>query len=77
MGEVRSPAKQERLAKWVRLLGAGFRILILGGLVLLIAMTAIVLLSDYLRWWMLGFPLAIVIIGVILARIEYWLYQRL
>jgi hypothetical protein len=77
MGEERSPKNQARLAKWVRFLGVVFRILILGGLALLIFMIGLVLLSDFLQWWMLGFPLLIVGIGVLLARIEYWLYRRL
>jgi hypothetical protein len=77
MGEEHSPVNQTRLVKWIRALGIAYRILIIGGLALLILSAGLVLLSDVLRWWMLGFPLAIVGSGVVLARIEYWLYRKL
>ena len=77
MGAERSHENQERLAKWVRLLGVVFRILILSGLVILVLSIGLVLFTNLLRCWMLGFPLAIVVIGVLLARIEYLLYKRL
>jgi hypothetical protein len=77
MGKDRSAEQQRRLKNWVQLLGVLFRILILSGLVILIFAIILVLFTNLVRWWMLGFPLAIVVLGVLLARIEYLLYRRL
>jgi uncharacterized membrane protein len=77
MGKDRSAEQQRRLKNWVQLLGVLFRILILSGLVILIFAVILVLFTNLVRWWMLGFPLAIIVMGVLLARIEYLLYKRL
>jgi uncharacterized membrane protein len=77
MSEGRSDEQQKRLKNWVQLLGVLFRILILSGLVILIFAIILVLFTNLVHWWMLGFPLAVIVSGVLLARIEYLLYKRL
>ncbi len=69
--------KVKRLKDWVHLLTTLFRIIIVIGMMLFILTLALTLFLSFISGWILIFPLSIIGIGIILARIEYHLYQRM
>ena len=64
------------LSGWIRFLGVMFRLLIILGLLLFAAAVVLVLLTDLIPYWTVFFPVALVLMGIVVARIEYRLHQR-
>jgi len=64
------------LTGWIRFLGVIFRLLIILGLLLFAAAVVLVLLTDLIPYWTVFFPVALVLMGILLARVEYRLHQR-
>jgi len=69
--------KVKCLKKWARLLTVLFRIIIIFGLILFFSVAGLILFISIIPGWVLVLPLSIITFGVILARIEYYLYKRL
>lgn len=73
------PQLQSRIKKlttWVNLLGVLFRILIIVSLVAFTAIFVLLLVTSLLQIWFLLLPIALLALGIILARLEYLLYDR-
>lgn len=69
--------KMKRLLGWKRFLGVLFRILILSGLIFLVVLTAGLIFASWFRWWTVLLAAGLIVLGVVLARCEYQLHQRL
>jgi hypothetical protein len=74
--EESSGQKNGSLKGWVRFLGVVFRIVIILGLLLLGLALALVIFTSIIPLWVLVIPIGLIVAGVILARIEYNLFQR-
>lgn len=66
----------QKLTTWVNLLGVLFRILIIVSLVAFSAIFVLLLVTSLLQIWFLLLPIALLALGIILARLEYLLYNR-
>jgi len=83
MGEQEKQVQDEqgipetRLAGWVRFYAVIFRIVLVLGLLALIAAIALLLVSDLFSAWILLLPAVLIILGLVLARVEYRLDMRL
>jgi len=71
-----TPDKPQR-GQWQRFLAVVYRLVIIFGLVLLALGAVLVILTSIIPFWSLAFPMVIIIIGLILARVEYNLHKRL
>ncbi len=69
--------KIDRLAGWVRLLVILFRAFIVVGLLVLIILVLLILLTSVIKVWVLVIPLMLILLGIVLARLEYYLHGRL
>jgi len=67
----------KRLLRWKRFLAVLFRISILLGLVFLVVLIAALVFASWFRWWAVLISAGLIALGVILARLEYQLHQRL
>lgn len=82
MAENRKPQAEEEtmkkgLAFWVRLTAVLFRVLIILGLIALILFAILLSLTKIFTIWILAIPLALILIGIGLARLEYCFHGRL
>ena len=59
------------LSGWIRFLEVMFRLLIILGLLLFAAAVVLVLLTDLIPYWTVFFPIALVLMGIVVARVEY------
>lgn len=76
MPEELSDEGREQLANRIRALGTAYRILIVVGLLLLGATVVVLIFTSFLsRWWLL-LPVILILLGIILARLEYRLYRQ-
>jgi len=71
-----TPDKPQR-GQWQRFLAVVYRLVIIFGLVLLALGAVLVILTSIIPFWSLVFPMVIIIIGLILARVEYNFHKRL
>ena len=71
-----TPDKPQR-GQWQRFLAVVYRLVIIFGLVLLALGAVLVILTSIIPFWSLAFPMVIIIIGLILARVEYNFHKRL
>ena len=69
--------KKESLRSWISFLGVIYRLAIILGLLFTMGTVVVLILIHIFPLWVLIFPLSLVLFGVILARIEYWLYRKL
>ncbi len=69
--------KEKRLAGWVRLTAVLFRVLIMLGLVSLAILIILLIFTNIFVIWILAIPLALILIGIGLARLEFTLHDRL
>jgi len=74
--EESSGQKNGSLKGWVRFLGVVFRIVIILGLLLLGLALVLVIFTSIIPLWALVFPIGLIVVGVVLARIEYNLFQQ-
>ncbi len=75
---VQKPDKQvKRLQIWARFFAILFRIMIVAGLLLLVVMIVALIFSSLMYAWLLVIPLGLIILGILLAWLEYDLHKRL
>ncbi len=67
---------RERMMQQVRLLAIMYRVLIIAGLVFFLAAVVVSLWTLQIFFWLFIVPLILIGAGIILARIEYRLYER-
>lgn len=68
--------QEQRLAGWVRFFAVIYRIVLVVGLLALVAGVVLLFVVDWLRAWILLLPAALIILGILLARVEYRLDLR-
>lgn len=72
------PADQNQsLGQWQRFLSVTYRLVIILGLILFAIGLILVLFTTILPFWSLVFPAAIIVAGIILARLEYSFHKKL
>jgi uncharacterized membrane protein len=64
------------LQKWQRFFGVIYRVVILIGLIAFVLGAVVVVFTDLILAWQMVFPVILILIGVILARVEFVLYKR-
>jgi fatty acid desaturase len=67
---------RERMMQQVRLLAIMYRVLIIAGLVFFLAAVVVSLWTLQIFFWLFIVPLILIGAGIVLARIEYRLYER-
>jgi uncharacterized RDD family membrane protein YckC len=67
---------RERMMQQVRLLAIMYRVLIIAGLVFFLAAVVVSLWTLQIFFWLFIVPLILIGAGIILARIEYRLDER-
>lgn len=68
--------KTKRLGAWLKLIGVLFRLMIVLGLILLVLVVGAILFTSLFRFWILVLPVSLIILGLILAWVEYRLHSR-
>ncbi len=68
----KNPGRQRQ-----HLLGVVYRLVIIFGLIFLVVGFILVVFTAFIPYWFLIFPVALIIIGILLARIEYTLHMKL
>ena len=64
------------LQKWQRFFGVVYRVVILIGLIAFVLGAVVVVFTDLILAWQMVFPVIIILVGVIFARVEFLLYKR-
>ncbi|MDF1520421.1 MAG: hypothetical protein RQ728_01440 [Brevefilum sp.] len=64
------------LARWQKILGVVYRLVIIVGILSFALGAVLVILTDIIPFWFMTFPILLVIIGIILARFEYVFHKR-
>ena len=67
----------QRLTGWMRFVGVVFRILIVLGVILTVLAVVALISTAIFKVWILLLPISLIFLGVLLAWIEYQLYDRL
>lgn len=75
--EQESVHEKKTRKRWQRFLGAAYRLVIIVGLILLLIGSGLVLFTDIIPYWVLFLPLSLILIGIILARVEYALHKSI
>jgi len=75
--EVKKKLDEKRLARWVRFLAVIYRVVLVAGLLTLITAIVLLIVTNLFTGWILLVPIALIVGGVILARVEYRLDMRL
>lgn len=75
-GERKNQKKIKALSSWSSLLSVLFRLVIIMGWLVLILFLVVFILTSILPIWTLVFPLSIIVLGIVLARVEYSLQKR-
>jgi len=75
--ESEAERKIGRLSAWVRLLAVLFRVLIILGLTGIVIILILLLAVSHIKVWLLLIPVFALVLGLVLARSEYRLYNRL
>lgn len=70
-------AQPERVAGKLRFYGVIFRVALIAGLLLLVAAVILLIFTDLIGFWFIILPLALITIGIVLARVESRLHLRL
>jgi hypothetical protein len=68
---------EKRLARRERFFAVVYRIVLVAGLLGLIATVVLLFATDLFSIWILLLPVALIALGIILARVEYRLDMRL
>ena len=69
--------KEKQLAGWVRLTAVLFRVLILLGLISLLILIIFLAFTNIFTIWILAVPVALLLTGIGIARLEFYLHDRL
>jgi uncharacterized RDD family membrane protein YckC len=74
----KGPAPEmESNRQWQRFLAIIYRLVIILGIVLLAVVIILVVITTFVPYWSIAFPLVLILVGVILARLEYTLHNKL
>lgn len=68
--------EKDKKAQKIKALGIAYRALLILGIVLFIATAFLAIFTVRITVWYLSFPAAILLLGIILARLEYNLFRR-
>ena len=66
----------DKKAQKIKALGIAYRVLLILGIVLFIATAFLAIFTVLITVWYLAIPAAILLLGIILARLEYNLFRR-
>ncbi len=69
--------KTKRLLTWNRMLAVLFRVLLLLGVIFLAFTVVAWIFASWFNKWAVILALGLIAVGVILARVEYQIHQRL
>jgi len=69
--------EMEPSRQWRRFLAVIYRLVIILGIVLLAVVFVLVVITTFVPYWAVAFPMVLIIVGVILARLEYTLHKKL
>jgi uncharacterized membrane protein len=69
--------KTKRLLTWNRMLAVLFRVLLLLGVIFLVFTVVAWIFASWFNKWAVILALGLIAAGVILARVEYQIHQRL
>jgi hypothetical protein len=72
-----SDPRAKSQGSWARLIAVIYRIILVLGLLLLGATAVLIFFTRRTYLWVVSVPLGLITLGVILAHVEYRLYQRL
>jgi uncharacterized RDD family membrane protein YckC len=74
----KEPAPEmEQIRQWQRFLSVVYRLLIIFGLITIAFWVVLVVFTSFIPLWSIVFPVIIIITGIILARYEYTLHNRI
>jgi uncharacterized membrane protein YoaK (UPF0700 family) len=65
-----------KIQRWQRFFGVVYRVIILMGMVAFAVGAVLVVFTDWILAWQMIFPVILILIGVVLARVEFMLYKR-
>ena len=69
-------ADKSALISWQRFLGVAYRLVIIAGLLSFALGFVLVIFTDMIPLLFMAFPIVVIIIGIMLAGLEYRLYKR-
>jgi uncharacterized membrane protein YqjE len=69
--------QREKLIHRRRIIGVLYRALLIIGVLAFPIFIILIIFTPQFRWWTIFFPTAIILLGVLLAWVEYALYKRL
>jgi uncharacterized membrane protein YoaK (UPF0700 family) len=64
------------MRRWQRILGVVYRLVIIVGILSFALGAVLVVFTDWVLAWHMIFPVLLILIGVVLARMEFVLYKR-
>ncbi len=67
---------KDKKTQKIKALGIVYRVLLILGIVLFIATAFLAIFTVRITVWYLAIPAAILLLGIILARLEYNLFRR-
>lgn len=67
----------EKLNHRRQVIGVLYRILLIAGALAFPLVAILIIFTPQFRWWAIFFPAAILLVGTVLAQVEYTLYKRL
>ncbi|MCB2213911.1 hypothetical protein KQH50_00810 [bacterium] len=68
---------REKLERRRKVVGVLYRVLLILGMLSFPLFAILILFTVQFRWWGILFPIGLISLGVLLAWLEYGLYQRL
>jgi len=64
------------MSRWQRILGVVYRLVIIVGILSFALGAVLLVFTDWVLAWHMIFPVVLILIGVVLARMEFVLYKR-
>lgn len=64
------------MRRWQRILGVVYRLVIIVGILSFAVGAVLVIFTDWILAWQMIFPVLLILMGVVLARVEFVLYKR-
>lgn len=69
--------QRETLMHRRQVIGVLYRVLLIAGVLAFPIFIILILFTPQFRWWAIFFPSAVILLGVLLAWVEYRLYRQL
>ncbi len=76
-GEPEPAPETQPSRQWQRFLSVAYRLVIILGLIFLVVGFIFVVFTSVVPYWSLIFPVVLIILGIVLARIEYTFHKKL